>query len=172
MGCDPSDSGTIFLLCGKIASGKSYYAAQLLTRFPAVLLSMDELFEICELDFFNDLHSSLYPKLQRYLYAKATELTHCGINVILDSGFWSRKERVFVTGLLSDYNVPFEWHYIDADDNTWRQNIAQRNQSARLEGYEQFIIDETRMDEINREFEVPTSNEVDVWFHNHRDEYT
>lgn len=163
--------GKIMLLCGKIASGKSYYAKQLLAHSPAVLLSMDELFEICELDFFNAFHSSLYSKLQRYLYAKAADLTKCGVNVIMDSGFWSRKERTFVSRLLSDYGVSFEWYYIDADDDTWHKNISQRNHLAKQEGYEQFLIDEKRIEEITQTFEIPTPNEIDVWVHNHRNEY-
>lgn len=160
----------IILLCGKIASGKSYYAAKLLKQSPSVLLSMDELFEICELDFFNDLHSNLYPKLQQFLYKKAAEIAQGGLTVILDSGFWTRQERQSVTKVFSNLGSNIQWHYIDVDDDTWRQNIEERNQAAQAEGYVQFLIDEERMAEIIREFEVPAPDEIDVWVHNQRTE--
>lgn len=161
--------GKVILLCGKIASGKSYYAKKLLERRRAVLLSMDELFEVCGLDFFNEAHNSLYPKLQQYLHTKSAELVELGLDVIFDSGFWSRKERESVTRFFRAKGVCFEWHYIDVSDETWYKNIEERNQSAIREGYEQFLIDEKRIREINTQFETPAPEEIDIWFNNRRE---
>lgn len=160
--------GTIILICGKIASGKSYYAKKLLERRCAVLFSMDELFEICEMDFYDDLHSELYPRLQRYLYAKAAELSRLGIDVIMDSGFWTVRERNYVSKELSKLEAPFEWHYIDISDDDWERNIEERN--AASSEVELFIIDEHKKREINAEFEIPNRDEIDVWILNQRDD--
>ncbi len=157
---------SVIFLCGKIASGKSYYAKKLMEKHPAVLLSMDELFEICELDHFNELHSSLYPKLQKFLYAKAVEIVKCGISVIIDSGFWTRGERDLVRRIF--LGVPTQWHYIDVSDDTWAENIRQRNEAAQREGYTDYIIDEKRIQEINAGFEIPEPAEIDVWYNNQR----
>lgn len=161
-------TASVIFLCGKIASGKSYYAKKLMEEHPAVLLSMDELFEICELDHFNELHSSLYPKLLKFLYAKASEIVRCGTNVIIDSGFWTRSERDLVRRIFSEMDVPAQWHYIDVAPETWAENIRQRNESAEREGYTAYIIDDERIREINAGFEVPDPTEIDVWYKNCR----
>lgn len=160
--------GTVILLCGKIASGKSYYARKLMAQSPTVLLSMDELFDLCELDFFNDLHNALYPKLQRYLIRTAAAIAKCGTDVILDSGFWTSTERQAVRSQLLSLGTQIQWHYIDVPEDTWRQNIQERNRLAIATGNEQFFIDETKMENINQDFEIPTQEEIDVWYCNKR----
>ena len=160
--------GTIILICGKIASGKSFYAEKLMRERSAILFSMDELFEICKLDFFNDEHNKLYPRIQRYLYEKAAALTEFGIDVIMDSGFWSKQERKYVTHVLNQLKVPFEWHYIDISDNDWDRNIQERNNDVATAGVSQFLIDSHKKQEINAEFETPDQDEIDVWIYNCR----
>ena len=57
--------GKVYLICGKICSGKSYYAKALKEKYNAVILSTDEATEICK----------------------------AGANVILDWGFWTKENR-------------------------------------------------------------------------------
>lgn len=159
----------VHLLCGKIASGKSYYAKKLMAEQDMVLISMDDCVEEMGLDYFKDDHNAMIPGLQMYLIQKAGEIAKCGTDVILDFGFWSKEQRSAVTAHLKSMDAPYLWHYMDVSKSTWSLNIEERNAGAVQAGYSQFLIDEKRIDEINAEFDIPTRDEIDVWVYVHRD---
>ena len=165
---DARKPGDVFLLCGKIASGKSHYAKTLLKDGRTVLLSQDDFVEQLGLDYFDDFHSSLIPKLQYCLYELATEISRCGANVVLDFGFWSKRERQYVSEVFRNMCITPYWCYMDISDSVWVQNIADRNREVIAEGHPEFQIDAAKMQEINAEFEVPTRDEMDIWVTNTR----
>lgn len=160
--------GDVFLLCGKVASGKSHYAKTLLKDGHTVLLSQDDFVEQLALDYFNNLHSSLIPKLQYCLYELAAEISRCGANVVLDFGFWSKRERQYVSEVFRNMRITPRWCYMDVSDSAWKQNIADRNREVIAEGYAEFQIDAAKIQEINAEFEAPTRDEMDIWVTNTR----
>ena len=162
------DPGDVFLLCGKIASGKSHYAQTLLWDGHTVLLSQDDLVEQLGLDYFNELHSSIIPKLQFCLYELAADISRCGANVVLDFGFWSRRERQYVSEVFQSMHITPHWCYMDVPDSAWAQNIADRNREVIAEGHPEFQIDAAKMQEIHAEFEVPNKDEMDIWVTNTR----
>lgn len=155
-------------LCGKIASGKSHYAKTLLQDGHTVLLSQDDFVEQLGLDYFNDVHSSCIPKLQDCLYELAADISRCGANVVLDSGFWSKGERRYVSEVFRKMHIIPRWCYMDVSDSAWIQNIADRNREVIAEGRAEFQIDAEKLKEINAEFEVPTRDEMDIWVTNTR----
>lgn len=163
-----SKPGDVFLLCGKIASGKSHYAETLLRDGHTILLSQDDLVEQLELDYFNDLHNSIIPKLQYCLYELTANISRCGANVVLDFGFWSKRERQYVSEVFRNMNIAPRWCYVDVSDSAWMQNIADRNREVIAEGHPEFQIDAAKMQEINAEFEVPGKDEMDIWVTNTR----
>ncbi len=165
---DARKPGDVFLLCGKIASGKTHYAKTLLRDGHTVLLSQDDFVEQLGLDYFNDLHSSLIPKLQDCLYELAADILRCGANVVLDFGFWSKKERQCVSKMFRNMHIMPRWCYMDVSDSAWAQNIADRNREVIAEGHAEFQIDAEKMQEINAEFEAPTRDEMNIWVINTR----
>lgn len=61
-------------------------------------------------------------------------------------------------------NIPFEWHYIDIDIETWQRNIAERNAKIKSgNGGSDFYVDEGLLNKVNTIFEVPEQSEIDVW---------
>lgn len=160
--------GDVFLLCGKIASGKSHYAKTLLRNGHTILLSQDDFVEQLGLDYFDDLHSSLIPKLQYCLYELAASISRCGANVVLDFGFWSKRERQNVSKVFRNMCITPRWCFMDVTDAVWAQNIADRNREVIAEGHPEFQIDAAKMQEINAEFEVPDRDEMDIWVTNIR----
>ena len=142
--------GDVFLLCGKI------------------LLSQDDFVEQLGLDYFDDLHSRLIPKLQYCLYELAADISRCGANVVLDFGFWSKRERQYVSEVFRNMCIAPRWCYMDVSDAVWAQNIADRNREVIAEGHPEFQIDAAKMQEINAEFEVPDRDEMDIWVTNIR----
>lgn len=156
--------GKVILICGKICSGKTYYANQIKQKERAVILSTDEV----TYDLTDNAQGENYEKFAErvnvYLMKKASELAGVGCNVILDWGFWTRSGRREVTAFFTTKGIPVEWHYIDVDDETWYKNIAYRNEKiANGEGGSDFYVDEGLLRKVLSRFEVPDRADMDVW---------
>ena len=153
----------VIAICGKICSGKTYYAARIKAAGNAVLLSCDE---VTKALFDNDLgekHDEMTLKIRNYLMAKAVELVDAGCDVILDHGFWRKEDRIRTAELFRRHNIPCQWHYVDVDDETWYQNIQERN--CRIlsgEGGSDYYLDEGLMDKLLSAWEAPAEEEIDV----------
>ena len=154
----------IYLFCGKICSGKTYYAKQLKEKYNAVILSTDE----ATFDLINNEQGEFYnvfaARVNNYLKKKAAEIALAGANVILDWGFWTKKDRADISAYFAERNIPVEWHYIDIDDEAWQRNIAERNAKVKSgNGGSDFYVDEGLLNKVNTIFEVPEQSEIDVW---------
>ena len=157
----------VILICGKICGGKSYYAKQLKEQHNAVILSTDEV----TYDLINNEQGEHYnifaQKVNLYLRKKAVEIAHAGANVILDWGFWTKKDRAKISEFFKENNVTYEWHYIDVTDETWHKNIENRNKAIESgNGGSDFYVDEGLLNKLISLFEVPEKDEIDVWFSN------
>lgn len=155
----------VILICGKICSGKSYYARKLKEENNAVILSTDE----ATFDLINNEQGEFYnifaEKVNLYLRKKAMEIVRAGANVILDWGFWTEQNRREISEYLAVNNVKFEWHYVDVDNLQWQKNIAERNKKI-VEGNGgcDFYIDNGLLEKVQSMFEIPPKNEIDVWY--------
>ncbi len=154
----------VILICGKICSGKSYYARQLKAKENAVILSTDE----ATYDLINNEQGEFYnvfsAKVNLYLRKKTVEIVHAGANVILDWGFWTRDGRNQISEFFARNHVPYEWHYIDVQPDRWQYQIEERNK--RIEegnGGSDFYLDEGLMNKLLSMFEEPERSEMDVW---------
>lgn len=157
----------VIAVCGKICSGKSYYAKQLKEKINAVILSTDE----ATFDLINNEQGEFYnifaKRVKIYLAKKAVEIVKAGCNVILDWGFWTEQERREITDYFSEQGIDVEWHYIDIDDGRWHQLIEKRNIKIKEENSgSDFYIDQGLMDKLLSEFEKPSKSEMDVWYIN------
>lgn len=147
-------------ICGKVGSGKTYYARKLMETQNAVLLSNDELLH----DVFPNTHpgdqKDLMERINMYLIKKAAELVRNGCHVILDWGFWKKEERVQLTRYLEERKIPIEWVYIRVNDDAWKKNIEKRNREVEKhdDGYS-FYLNEEILKRANRLFEPPEADE-------------
>lgn len=155
--------GKVILVCGKICSGKSYYSKALRDSLNAVIISPDEAtYELInnEQGEFFDIFSE---RLMAYLTKKVGEIAKAGANVIFERGLWSKSEREKTVGYYKENGIECELHYVCVDDETWKQNIAERNK--RIEdgnGGSDFYMDEGLMKKLTSMWEEPTEAEVDV----------
>lgn len=154
----------VILICGKICSGKSYYARTLKDENNAVILSTDE----CTYDLIENEQGDFYnvfaQKVNLYLRKKAVEICHAGANVILDWGFWTKTNRTEISAYLAENHVNYEWHYIDVSDDVWEQNIKERNQRVKEgNGGSDFYVDDGLRQKVISLFEIPSPSEIDVW---------
>ena len=153
----------LIITCGKICSGKSFYSNKIKTELNAVIISPDE----ATYDLINNEQGEFYnmfsERLNKYLTKKVGEIVKAGANVIFERGLWSQKDRVEIKKYYKKIGIDCEIHYICVDDETWKQNIAERNQ--RIidgNGGSDFYLDEGLMKKLESKWEEPDEDEVDV----------
>lgn len=157
----------IIAICGKICSGKSYYAKQIKEKENAVILSTDEV----TYDLINNEQGEFYnafaERVNKYLMKKAVEIVKVDCNVILDWGFWTKAERKEATKYFSQFDIDVEWHYIDIEQSRWERLIEERNTKIQSGngGYD-FYVEDGLLNKMLLKFEEPTRDEMDTWIEN------
>ncbi len=155
--------GKVIIVCGKICSGKSYYSRMIKESLNAVIISPDE----ATYELINNEQGEFYNvfsnRLNKYLTKKVGEIALAGANVIFERGLWSKKDRKDIKEYYKNMGVDCEIHYVCVDDETWKQNITERNKRV-LEGNGEsdFYLDEGLMKKLESKWEEPTADVVDV----------
>ena len=148
----------VIAICGKVGSGKTYYANQIINEKGGVLLSDDELLH----DLFPGIHPKNHRdsivKIDKYLLKKTISIVNSGCDVILDWGFWKKAERKEISNYFHKYNINVEWYYIDISNDVWKQNIQKRNTLNFNDG-SSFYLDEEIIKKVNEQFEEPDESE-------------
>ena len=155
----------VIAICGKICSGKSYYAKILREKENSVILSCDEITASLFDNNLGEKHDEMTKRIREYLLKKSIELVKVDTNVILDWGFWTQTDREYITQYFKENNIPCEWHYINIDDDSWQKNIQERNKKV-LDGTDtnNFYLDEGLMQKLLSIWQEPCKNEIDVWY--------
>ena len=161
--------GKVILICGKICSGKSYYSRMIKDDLNAVVISPDE----ATYELINNEQGEFYnvfsERLNKYLTKKVGEIARAGANVIFERGLWTKKDREEIVKYYRDKNIECEIHYVYVDDETWNQNIAERNKRIQDEnGGSDFYLDEGLMKKLESFWEEPTEDEYDIIYKVHR----
>ena len=154
----------IIAICGKICSGKTYYANQLKEKEKAVILSCDEITYFLFENNLGENHDEMSKRIWKYFLSKSVELIKIDCNVIIDWGFWTRQDREFIKDFYKNHKIKCEWHYIDIDKDLWEKNIKKRNKEI-LEGNGgyNYYLDEYLMNKLLSRWEEPTKDEIDIW---------
>lgn len=154
----------VIMMCGRICAGKSTLAEMLRKEYRGALLSVDEITLALlgrepgyQLD-------SFVEKLEEYLYMKSLQLIECGINVILDWGFWTREERDHARSFYGGKNIPFSFRYIDISDAEWQKRIEQRNADILAGKTEAYYVDKGLAEKFAAIFVPPGEDERDIIF--------
>lgn len=152
----------IYLICGKICSGKTYYSKELAAETNAMILSCDELSRMIDshVSVDSDKYDAIAKGLQNYLLRRAADIADHGVDVILDWGFWTEKDRTAASGFFSGHGCETEWHYLDISEEKLRKNIEKRNSSLTKSDY---FVDEGLLEKCLSRFEVPDKGSIDVW---------
>ena len=154
----------VYLICGKICSGKTRYAGQLRETIPAVILSTDEVTYDLTDNAQGESYNAFARRVNGYLRKKAVQIVQAGANVILDWGFWTRVDRQEISDYFRSRGIAYEWHYIDVSEEQWEKNIAERNRRISSgHGGSDFYVDEGLRNKVLSMFEVPDRKEIDVW---------
>ncbi len=150
----------VLIMCGKICSGKSTYAEKLKLENKAVILSVDELtlalFENQageKLDFYVE-------KLKEYFLKKSLDIVEAGADVILDWGFWTKKERDYAREFYDSRNIRYQFYYMNVGIDEWKKRILKRNQEIKREQLEAYPIDKGLLSKVEKMFEEPDRKEL------------
>lgn len=153
----------VILICGKICSGKSTYAEQVRIQKQAALLSVDEITLALFGQYCGDKQDEYVERTKKYLFDKSLELIEVGINVVLDWGFWMKKERDCAKEFYEARNIECEFHYIDISDKTWKARLTKRNSAIPAEETGAYFVDDNLAAKFDLLFETPRRDEIDVW---------
>lgn len=157
--------GKVIIVCGKICSGKSFYARKLQESLNAVFLSPDEATYELILNEQGEFYNVFSGRLNRYLTRLAGEIAKAGADVIFERGLWSAAERREIREYFRKNGVKCEIHYVCVDDETWQENIAERNQRILAGcGGSNFYLDEGLMAKLMSRWEEPAADEYDILY--------
>ena len=154
-----SKSGTLYLLCGKMAAGKSTLARELAARGSAILLVQDEwlghLFpgEIVDVAAFVRFSARLRAALADHICI----LLSRGISVVLDFPGNTRTQRSWFRVLFERANADHELHFIDVPDDLCKAQLRERSRHL-AEGAA--WTSDAEFDAITKFFEPPAADEA------------
>lgn len=155
--------GKVIIVCGKICSGKSYYSNSIKDFLNAVIISPDE----ATYELINNEQGEFYnvfsERLNKYLTKKVGEIAQAGANVIFERGLWSKEDRKNIREYYKNKGIECEIHYVCVDDDTWKQNIIERNNRIdEGKGGSDFYLDEGLLKKLKSKWEEPNKEEIDV----------
>lgn len=154
----------VYLICGKICSGKTTYSKKICTENNAVLLSVDEimlsLFDQCCGE---KLHQEYEKRIKEYLFTKSLELIQKGFDVVLDWGFWTKEERRATKEFYKSRNIDCELHYVETNDEKWKYQLDKRNNEILENKTKAYYLEYKRALEFASKFENPDMDEVDIF---------
>lgn len=149
----------VILIAGKICSGKSTLAEKLRLQNKAVVLSTDEITLAIFGQHIGENHDEVVENTQKYLFHKSLELIECGINVILDWGFWQKQEREEAKMFFAERNIETEFYFIDISEQEWKKRIEKRNKAITENHLSAYFVDENLRIKFSNLFETPTKDE-------------
>jgi predicted kinase len=148
---------TLYLLCGRIASGKSTLARQLATRPSALLITMDDWMSVLyptenrTIDDFARFSARLRDAMSPHI----VDILRHDLSVVLDFPANTLRWREWMRSLITEADVAHELHFLDVPDAICKERLRQRNAS----GEHPYQVDEATYDQFTRYFAAPTPDE-------------
>ena len=155
-------SPKVIMTCGRICRGKSTYARKLREQYNAVILSVDEITLALFGGNAGEMHDEYVQKLEAYLFDKSVEMIGTGSNVVLDWGFWQKREREYARKFYKEHRIPCELHYLSVPDAEWNKRIEKRNKDITEGRISAYYVDNGLKAKFSVLFEPPEENEADV----------
>lgn len=153
----PTGAATLYLLCGKIAAGKSTLGRRLAAR-PATLLIvqdhwMSNLFpaDVRTIEDFVRFSARLRAAMGPHII----DILRQGLSVVLDFPANTVTYRNWMRSLITQAEVVHELHLLDFPDTICKQRLRQRN----AEGEHPYQVSEATYDLFTNYFVPPGSEE-------------
>jgi predicted kinase len=148
---------TLYLICGKIAAGKSTLARRLAARPATLLISEDHWTSNLFADDLKTIEDyGRYPaRLRAAIGPHIVDILRQGLSVVLDFPANTVRTRDWMRTLIAQANVAHELHHLDIPDTICRQRLRQRNAS----GEHPFQVSDAEYDQFTSYFVPPGSGE-------------
>ena len=147
----------LYLLCGKIAAGKSTIAASLASRPATVLISEDHWSAHLFLDELKTLddYRRYSGRLRNAMGPHVVSLLKAGMSVVLDFPANSAAQRRWMRGIIEEADAAHELHFLDVPDEACKRRLRERNAA----GAHPFQTDEANFELFTSYFVPPAPDE-------------
>lgn len=147
----------LMLICGLPGAGKTTLSRKLVEEASATLLNPDTEMVQRKLDL---LDESARAKVEADLWSQAKELLRAGNSVILDNGFWGRKERDRLRVEARQLGVGVKLYYLDVPlDELWVR-VQARNKTDESNGVQ---LTRKQLENAASWIEPPTPEELELY---------
>jgi predicted kinase len=153
----PASQSTLYLLCGKIAAGKSTLALSLAGRPATVLISEDHWSSRLFPDELKTIEDYIRysRRLRDAMGPHVISLLKAGMSVVLDFPANTVALRRWMRGLFEDAGAAHELHYLDVSDDVCKLRLRARNAA----GEHAFQASEAEYEIFTRYFAPPAPDE-------------
>jgi predicted kinase len=154
---EPPRPTTLYLLCGKVAAGKSTLARRLAKRPATLLITMDHWMSILfptENRTIDDF-ARLSARLRAAMGPHVVDILRHDLSVVLDFPANTLRWRGWMRSLIFDAQVAHELHVLDVPDAICKERLRQRN----ISGQHQYHVTEETFDLFMRYFVPPGPEE-------------
>jgi predicted kinase len=155
---DETRPGTLYLLCGKMAAGKSTLSRELADRHGAIRLVQDEwlghLFpgDVVDVPAYVKYSARLRDALTDHVCA----LLARGVSVVLDFPGNTRAQRAWFRALIDRAGAGHELHFVDASDERCKAQLRERSRDL---GPDARWTTDAEFDAITKFFQPPEPDE-------------
>ena len=148
-----SDGATLFMLCGMTCSGKSTLARRLEAEHAALRLLPDEWIKRLDLDPRDPVRRT---EIERIMLEIAARALAGGCTVVLEAGFWSRRERDEGRAIAAAAGAEARLIWLDVPLDELKRRIERRNADLPPNT---FPVAPGELDDWMAEFEPPAPDE-------------
>lgn len=152
----------VYLLTGKIASGKTAWAQRFAKRENAVLLSCDtlmlSLFDEC----LGPRHNDTERRCLNFLCSVAADTALCGTDALLDSGLSTRASRAAAREYFAQRGAETVTVYFRLPEDLRAQRLEERNARLANSTKREYIIDTALCARLDAKYEEPGAGEYDL----------
>jgi predicted kinase len=148
---------TLYLLCGKIAAGKSTLARRLATRPATLLISEDHWTSTLFADDLKtiDDYTRYSARLRAAMAPHVVDILRQGLSVVLDFQANTVRVRSWMRLLINQSGAAHELHLLDVPDTICKQRLRERNAG----GEHPFQVSEAEYDLFTSYFVPPAPSE-------------
>ena len=149
--------GTLHLVCGKIAAGKSTMAKRLASESGTILISQDQWLSRLYPDELRSIPDMIKysARLRHAIGGHVADLLRSGLSVVLDFPANRVDWRRWMLDVAEEAGAPHILHYLEVPDEICRERLRGRNAG----GEHEYVVSDSEFEIIVARFQPPAEDE-------------